>query len=856
MSRNCSFCHLPGHNVRTCPEKKKLSAAPDPPSSTLDESPSDESPASDVPAPVPTPTSSSPESETLLSAPVPTSSLIADLESSNPALLQDALDVALNLPSPSSGEAYSDDSNPEDSLATLASPPNNSPNPNPSPQQKSLPRPEIPSDKSPPKPAAASASDLATNPNLSKSPQSNLQNPNSSSFRFREDVLSHKNSRSQSNHRRSHSPAFGGGGRGFPSSPSFTRDKFRSNRNLPPRRVHSLPPRRVSNPNRNSSQNRNPSSQDILSYPRPPIPANDRYVPPHNRSPDPNPPLIPNDQRYPDHASPPDPSLPYTHNHYQPDPYHIYNQNPHYPYGPVRHYPPPSHRFSHPFHNPYTSHQQPFHHQFPHPPPPPPSNPQPQPPPPPQHTSPAAPPPPMPPSEMDPSTGIIRPPAESIRRLESRGLRGVYAIAWLTGGGIYLTEADALDARAHISTLNLSPSQVRSFSHPDCCLSENIALATEWVRSPSTPTTPNTPAAPAASSASAPPSTTAPPPSSPPPNPGTPQPQTPPNPPPPPQSAYTPSPQANPPTPQPSPPNPTTTSTNPTTEASAAPPSSTATLVSANEWAFSQNDVLVRRHLLDARLPPIEHQTRTPSPNRLHYIAAPGTSRGIIVDYADAQRVVMDPITGTMVLKPKHLPTLQLLDFTAFLSLMFRASDMIGSLSSPAATKANTAIQILVRDLTRQYESFAAAGEPPELWLHNAYLRWTHTVQTRILMTGFSAEMAFEKEARLRIRNSPSPSRRLTLGSPTPAHATARTQNHSSSSRTSSAYWFICPCCAKVNDHFSPSCPTQTEGPSPVSEKVRKVTKTAINNADIPDSAKTELRRMCASLYAKIDRSQ
>ena len=36
----------------------------------------------------------------------------------------------------------------------------------------------------------------------------------------------------------------------------------------------------------------------------------------------------------------------------------------------------------------------------------------------------------------------------------------------------------------------------------------------------------------------------------------------------------------------------------------------------------------------------------------------------------------MDATTGTMMVKPKHLATLRLLEFHTFLSLMFRAVDM------------------------------------------------------------------------------------------------------------------------------------------------------------------------------------
>ena len=185
---------------------------------------------------------------------------------------------------------------------------------------------------------------------------------------------------------------------------------------------------------------------------------------------------------------------------------------------------------------------------------------------------------------------------------------------------------------------------------------------------------------------------------------------------------------------------------------------------------------------------------------------------------------------------------------------MFRASDMTTSTSTPAATQARQAINTLVRNLTRLYESMNIANEDPELWKLSANLIWTHMIQTRTLMTGFNAELAFVSEARLRLRSS------------TPSHASLGTTSSSPSASGTSAHpakshspmkshWFICPCCATPNDHFSPSCPSQSEGPTPIPKATRIVTRTAINNADIPQTAKTDLLRMAASLYAKLDRN-
>ena len=153
-----------------------------------------------------------------------------------------------------------------------------------------------------------------------------------------------------------------------------------------------------------------------------------------------------------------------------------------------------------------------------------------------------------------------------------------------------------------------------------------------------------------------------------------------------------------------------------------------------------------------------------------------------------------------------------------------------------------------------------------------AYLRWTHMVQSRILMIGCNAEQAFILEAKRRNRTSPShtstknftmkqsphiihgSSRKNTSHSPQPTSSSANSKHSSPLSSNTSSHWFICPCCGIVNDHFSPACPTQASGPKPIPQSIRTATTSAINAAPISQSAKANLTRMASSLYAKLDR--
>ena len=98
----------------------------------------------------------------------------------------------------------------------------------------------------------------------------------------------------------------------------------------------------------------------------------------------------------------------------------------------------------------------------------------------------------------------------------------------------------------------------------------------------------------------------------------------------------------------------------------------------------------------------------------------------------------MDAATGTMMVKPKHMATLRLLEFHTFLSLMFRAVDMASQGSSDVHKSAVPTIQNLIRKLIRQYEAFRWANEHSKLWEWVTYLSWTHLVLlTRTETTGF-----------------------------------------------------------------------------------------------------------------------
>ena len=222
--------------------------------------------------------------------------------------------------------------------------------------------------------------------------------------------------------------------------------------------------------------------------------------------------------------------------------------------------------------------------------------------------------------------------------------------------------------------------------------------------------------------------------------------------------------------------------------------------------------------------------------------------------------MVIDPATGTISIKPKHLPTLRLLDFPTFLSLMFRAIDMASNQNSIVGDRAAKAVRILLRDLTRLYESLQWAKEKADTWCWTAFLRWTHMVQTRTLLTGFNAEQAFLTEARNRclgaIKSTRTPIHASSLIHASSKHASLNPENPTNSkSPSNSSHWFICPCCGSQNDHFSPNCPSQSKGPKAVPKYVQEATKLAINNAPITTSARNNLLRMASALYAKLDKS-
>ena len=476
------------------------------------------------------------------------------------------------------------------------------------------------------------------------------------------------------------------------------------------------------------------------------------------------------------------------------------------------------------------------------------------------------------PSVLDPATGIIRPSHDYIVRMNGLGLKIVYAVAWTNGGAVFLSQPEATISHNTASSAGSNPLDIRTFADVSLNLFQNEALAINWIlenkarlaqQLPRSDTPPSQqPLSPGMSAPLHPPSTT-----------------------PPPSThnqaqMYTPSPQAPPIvqtnqhqsqyTPQPS------ISTSPPSQFATPTISNSATgsttLLSADEWSFSQEDILVRKCLLNPSFAPITIENRTPNPNRLPYLAAPGSAKGIIISGPESslQKMVIDPTTGSISIRPRHLQTLRLLDFPTFLSLMFRAIDMTQRENSQAATQAATAVRTLLRDLTRQYESLQWSSEPSATWMFNAYLRWTHMVLTRVLLIGFNSEQAFLSEARNRVTNSNHASRlpnhSLTpntsplihspnKNSQSPITSKSAGSTNPSSPPTKSSHWFICPCCGVPNDHFSPACPTQADGPKPIPKYVQESTRASIDKAPITQSARSNLLRMATSLYAKLDKS-
>ena len=182
---------------------------------------------------------------------------------------------------------------------------------------------------------------------------------------------------------------------------------------------------------------------------------------------------------------------------------------------------------------------------------------------------------------------------------------------------------------------------------------------------------------------------------------------------------------------------------------------------------------------------------------------------------------------------------------------MFRAIDMAQRGSSDVHKTAVPAIQHLIRRLTRQYETFSWAGEESKLWEWVAFLSWTHLVLTRVETEGYQWEAAFEREARARLRRSKQSSKSLAIRHP---KALAKpTTNQLPRSDTASSHWFICPCCAAVNEHFSPACPTQAKGPSPIPKATVAKTKKLIEAAPISAAAKANLLRMTDNLVSKLN---
>ena len=199
---------------------------------------------------------------------------------------------------------------------------------------------------------------------------------------------------------------------------------------------------------------------------------------------------------------------------------------------------------------------------------------------------------------------------------------------------------------------------------------------------------------------------------------------------------------------------------------------------------------------------------------------------------------------------------------------MFRTIDMALREKSEAGRLAAEAVRTLIRDLTRQYESLTWTNEPPQIWMYNAYLRFTHMIQSRKLLIGFNSEQAFLAEAKSRCaahhHHGHNDHKHSSLKNPI-IHNSCKhidldnSNKHSYNTKKPTSYhshWFICPCCAIANDHFSPSCPSQANGPSPIPKYIQDTTINAINAAPISQTAKTNLLRMASALYAKLDKKK
>ena len=112
-------------------------------------------------------------------------------------------------------------------------------------------------------------------------------------------------------------------------------------------------------------------------------------------------------------------------------------------------------------------------------------------------------------------------------------------------------------------------------------------------------------------------------------------------------------------------------------------------------------------------------------------------------------------------------------------------------------------------------------------------------------------EGAFEREARARLKRSKYTKQRTTTGS-CGSDLNSKT-NHLPRSDNAASHWFICPCCAAVNDHFSPTCPTQAKGSAAIPKATITHTKQLINAAPISQTVKTNLLRMTDNLVNKLN---
>ena len=444
---------------------------------------------------------------------------------------------------------------------------------------------------------------------------------------------------------------------------------------------------------------------------------------------------------------------------------------------------------------------------------------------------------------MEEMRGVFRPSREAVRAAEAF-CSTAHAVLWTNGGGVYITRTDAQDGVDWASSRNLLPGTVVEFRAPTLRLS--CAAAGTWIDSHFPEAAPQPPTAA---------------------QPLTPTPKA--------QvptggvaAASAPSPHADQQqrqvspefaraiklleriaprldslaaqplaTPQPVP--------APSAAASATSDAGAATILKqskgqflcAQDWAYSRTDALIHKQLLQYGKNPIVIRPDTiPEQHCLVYMALPGTAGGIVMasdDTNDSQRVVLGA-KGLMV-KPPKMKTLDRHSYHAAMSLCFRASQACLAKPSARAASVATALAVLQRESTRQYEELRmqmSRAEAEELWEFLFFVRWMYMVIKEEVPTGFMADAAFLAAAK------------------NMRHRANGAHTMTGSSTVTASAWSVCYKCAAVNSHLSPQCPIISPT---VTEQVRGAVRAAINGAPVSATRRQELLRICTAYYRKLD---